>query len=79
MRSAAQITRTPAEHVAAGRHEREQALKELHAMTATARIERPHWFTWIIDGMPPLTEAEYRAAGGRYGRGQAAERPNGRL
>lgn len=71
MRSAAQLSRTTREHAAAKRAESSQALNELREIFDKAKTERPPWYTWVLDGCPRLTEAEYEAAGGVHARRRA--------
>jgi hypothetical protein len=62
VRSAARLNRSVKEHAQHRRDESAQALRELRGIFAKARDDRPHWYAWVVDGCPPLTEAEYAAS-----------------
>ena len=61
MRDSDQIRLTPEQYADAKRDERRRTLKDLLAGLLHARENRTEWYTWVTDGMPDLTAAEYDA------------------
>jgi hypothetical protein len=61
MRDADQIRLTPEQYADHKQAERSRTLKELLAGLLHARENRTEWYTWVTEGMPDLTPAEYDA------------------
>jgi len=59
MRSSAQISRSPAEWAERQRDERQRALRGLLVYLQAHRHE--HWYRWVTEGQPVLSQAEYDA------------------
>lgn len=70
MRSAEQISRTPLQWAEARNAERQRNYAALMHDLRHARETEAEWYTWILNGRPTLTEAEY-AKVGRMRKGKA--------
>ncbi len=57
MRSAEQIRRTPGEWHDYQAAQRQKLLADLLAILA--KSHREHWYRWIVDGRPTLSQEEY--------------------
>ena len=74
MRSADQIGRTVGQWHDFQRAERERNLRELLAILKRARENGEEWYTWVANGMQPLTPEQYAALPSSRGRARKPSR-----